>query len=252
MIEKKSVQTCDLKRFRDKAPWKCTSLLSSNTSRRLINSLSWVLWESPCDICAWSRAENDRVQHQGQLILPCGCLMSVASDNVQVCYQCPVKSQRPPAVPFLWDNDDSEDAGNIARLMTIYGISKVTLVVKNPPANVRDTGLIPESGRSAGVENSTPTQYSCLKIPWTTVHGTSKTQYSTPMTIYWGCNDIFILQFNKLRLRELKSHFEQWQNQNSKSVSLIPKLLHGICCKIIKSRKSVNRFSPCYSSSVKK
>ena len=71
--------------------------------------------------------ENDRVQHQGQLILPCGCLMSVASDNVQVCYQCPVKSQRPLSVPFLWDDDGSEHGGNIARLMTIYGISKLTL-----------------------------------------------------------------------------------------------------------------------------
>ena len=97
--------------------------------------------------------------------------MSVASDNVQVCYQCPVKSQRPLSVPFLWDDDGSEHGGNIARLMTIYGISKLTLVVKNPPANVRDPGLIPESGRSAGVENSTPTQYSCLEnsmdySPW--------------------------------------------------------------------------------------
>ena len=38
-------------------------------------------------------------------------------------------------------------------------------MVKNPPANAGDTGdssLIPGSGRSLGVENSNPLQYSCL------------------------------------------------------------------------------------------
>ena len=42
-------------------------------------------------------------------------------------------------------------------------------VVKNPPANAgdaRDAGLIPESGRSPGVRNGNPLQYS-WKIPWT-------------------------------------------------------------------------------------
>ena len=97
--------------------------------------------------------------------------MSVASDNVQVCYQCPVKSQRPLSVPFLWGNDDSKDGGNIALLMTMYGISKGALGVKKPPANVRDVGLILESGRSAGAGNGTATQYSCLEnskdySPW--------------------------------------------------------------------------------------
>ena len=39
-------------------------------------------------------------------------------------------------------------------------------VVKNPPANAgdpRDTGSIPGSGRSPGVGNGSPLQYSCLK-----------------------------------------------------------------------------------------
>ena len=43
-------------------------------------------------------------------------------------------------------------------------------VVKNLPANaedVRDTGLIPGSGRSPGAGNGNPLQYSCLRIPWT-------------------------------------------------------------------------------------
>ena len=40
-------------------------------------------------------------------------------------------------------------------------------VVKNPPANAgdtRDTGSIPESGRSPGVENGNPLSYSFLEI----------------------------------------------------------------------------------------
>ena len=42
------------------------------------------------------------------------------------------------------------------------------IVVKNPPTNAgdaRDAGLIPGSGRSPGVGNGTPLQYSCLENP---------------------------------------------------------------------------------------
>ena len=42
------------------------------------------------------------------------------------------------------------------------------LVVKNPPANagdIRDTGSIPESGKSPGEGHSNPLQYSCLENP---------------------------------------------------------------------------------------
>ena len=41
-------------------------------------------------------------------------------------------------------------------------------MVKNPPANagdIRDMGLIPDSGRSPGGGNSYPLQYSCLENP---------------------------------------------------------------------------------------
>ena len=41
-------------------------------------------------------------------------------------------------------------------------------MVKNPPDNtedVRDTGLIPGSGRSPGGGNGNPLQYSCLENP---------------------------------------------------------------------------------------
>ena len=36
-------------------------------------------------------------------------------------------------------------------------------MVKNPPANGKDAGSIPELGRSLGGGNGNPLQYSCLK-----------------------------------------------------------------------------------------
>ena len=65
------------------------------------------------------------------------------------------------------------------------GASQVVLVVKNPPANagdIRDTGLIPVSGRSPGGGHGKPLQYSCLENSrdrgawWATVHKVSKNQ----------------------------------------------------------------------------
>ena len=56
-------------------------------------------------------------------------------------------------------------------------------MVKKPPAyaeNGGDAGLIPRSGRSPGVGNSSPLQYPCLKNPrdsgawWATVHGAAE------------------------------------------------------------------------------
>ena len=44
--------------------------------------------------------------------------------------------------------------------------SHITLVVKNPPANsgdIRDSDLIPGSGRSPREGNGSPLQYSCLE-----------------------------------------------------------------------------------------
>ena len=58
-------------------------------------------------------------------------------------------------------------------------------VVKYPLANAGDTGdagLIPGSGRSPGVGNGNPLQYSCLENSmdrrtwWSTVHGVAKSQ----------------------------------------------------------------------------
>jgi len=53
-------------------------------------------------------------------------------------------------------------------------------VVKSPPANAGDAGLIPGSGRSPREGNGNPLQYSCLGNPidrgawWATVHGVAK------------------------------------------------------------------------------
>ena len=38
-------------------------------------------------------------------------------------------------------------------------------MVKNPPANAGNTGLIPGAGRYPGVGNGNPRQYSCLGNP---------------------------------------------------------------------------------------
>ena len=53
-------------------------------------------------------------------------------------------------------------------------------VVKNPPANAGDAGMIPGSRRFPGEQNVNSLQYSCLENSmdrgawWTTVHGVSK------------------------------------------------------------------------------
>ena len=39
-------------------------------------------------------------------------------------------------------------------------------MVKNPPASAGDMGSVPGLGRSPGEGNSSPLQYSCLKIVW--------------------------------------------------------------------------------------
>ena len=53
-------------------------------------------------------------------------------------------------------------------------------MVKNPPANAEDVGLIPGSGRAPEEGNGNPLQYSILGNPmdrgawWVTVHGMTK------------------------------------------------------------------------------
>ena len=55
-------------------------------------------------------------------------------------------------------------------------------MVKNSPANARDMGLTPKSGRSPGIGNGNPLQYSCLenamdREAWQAIiHGVTKSQ----------------------------------------------------------------------------
>ena len=64
-----------------------------------------------------------------------------------------------------WDTTEQLSVSLSVRLVA-QGASRVALVVKNPPANagdIRDTGLIPGSGRSPGGGHGNPLQYSCLE-----------------------------------------------------------------------------------------
>ena len=59
-------------------------------------------------------------------------------------------------------------AGYIQILCHFIWPSQVALVVKNAPANgvdIRDSGLIPGSGRSPGGGHGNTLQYSCLENP---------------------------------------------------------------------------------------
>ena len=73
----------------------------------------------------------------------------------------------------------------IQLIYTLFWASQVVLVVKNLPANAgdeRDVGLIPGLGRSPGVGNGNPLQYSYLENPmdrrawWATVHRVEKSR----------------------------------------------------------------------------
>ena len=62
----------------------------------------------------------------------------------------------------------------------------VFVVVKNPPTDAGDLGLIPGSGRSPGEGNGNPLQYLCLENPldggaWqAAAHGVTKSR--TPLS----------------------------------------------------------------------
>ena len=68
---------------------------------------------------------------------------------------------------------------------TVFRASQVVLVVKYLPVNAgddRNVGLIHGSGRTPGVGNGNPLQYSCLENPmdrgawWAKVHVVTKSQ----------------------------------------------------------------------------
>ena len=85
--------------------------------------------------------------------------------------------------------------------MWYTGASQVALVVKNPPASggdIRDTGSIPELGRSPGGGHGNPLQYSCLENAldrgaWqATVH---RVTHSRVRLKWWGTAQRILLFF---------------------------------------------------------
>ena len=94
----------------------------------------------------------------------------------------------------------------------------VDSVVKNPPANARDSGSISGSGRAPGGGNSNPLQYSCLRNPmdrgawWTTQSiGLQRVRYNLQLStnahyqllqyiscIYQNTFCVFIILFSRI------------------------------------------------------
>ena len=74
---------------------------------------------------------------------------------------------RPGEFHGLYSPWGSKELGMTERLsLILYSSFPGGSVVKNPPTNAgdtRDVGSIPESGRSLGVGNGDPFQYSCLE-----------------------------------------------------------------------------------------
>ena len=72
-------------------------------------------------------------------------------------------------------------------------------MVKNPPANARDAGSIPEPGRFPEKGNENPLQYSCLDNPmgrgaWqATVHGVAKELDTTEHACTQGTNNMHLM-----------------------------------------------------------
>ena len=85
--------------------------------------------------------------------------------------------------------------------------SQVVLVVKNLYANtgdIRDTGSVPELGRSPGGGHGNPLQYSCLENPmdrgswWATVHGVTKSQIWLKQISMHACTHFYTVGFPPL------------------------------------------------------
>ena len=66
------------------------------------------------------------------------------------------------------NENEQKSTFKIGKAVYLTGASHVLLVLKSPPANVRDIkdiGLIPGSGRSTEGGHGNPLQYSCLENP---------------------------------------------------------------------------------------
>ena len=117
-------------------------------------------------------------------------------------------------------------------------------VVKNPPANAGDerfVSSIPGSGRSRGVGNGNPLQYSCLENPvdrgawWATVHGVpkSQTQPSTAQHILLDMASLVAQQVKNpfVPVKETQVKSLSWEDPLEKvwqpTLEFLPGELHG-------------------------
>ena len=106
-------------------------------------------------------------------------------------------------------------------------------VVKNPPANARDAGLIPGSGRSTGEGNGNSLLYSCMEIP-----GKRSLESYSP----WGCKRVGLSEFTVIDFGSiqdntpsllLNNNFPPLKNINSKLYQKINKKLVVVYLNII-------------------
>ena len=78
------------------------------------------------------------------------------------------------------ENQDFSRKDVLLRIEMFLSIVFTGTMVKNPPANAGNTGLIPGLGRSPGEGNGNPLQYFCMGnpmdkgAPWAMVHGVAK------------------------------------------------------------------------------
>ena len=95
-------------------------------------------------------------------------------------------------------------------------------MVKNPPTKGKeagDTGWIPGLGRSPGIGNGNPLQYSCLGKSrdrggrWATVHGAKKSQ------TYWACMSRST-EFTGVKMNKIHPVKYQWSVLSSLVVAL--------------------------------
>ena len=121
---------------------------------------------------------------------------------------------------FRWFFYDPKNVGNLISGSTAFSkrsfvhlevlgssgkVVKNLALVKNPPANVGnpgDAGSIPGWGRSPGVGNGNPLQYSCLENPTEKPEGAGG--YSP-----WACKELDTTE-------QLSTHSSQW------SMSILP------------------------------
>ena len=104
-------------------------------------------------------------------------------------------------------------------------------VIKYPPANSGDTGLIPGSGRLHGEGNGNMLQYSCLENPmdrgawWATVHGVAKSQTQLRLN-----NNIKKLKIKRRKMLIFKFTRETWRSKQHSCI--FPNLCNPMDCSL--------------------